>query len=78
MIISTFYMSYSASQSLRALSTVCRGVKTASLLYEDHGNMFFTGVGIGAEKLLNETGFVVHDTHKHAPNYRNARQCSVF
>ena len=47
---------------------MCSGVKTASLLYEDHGNMFYTGVGIGAERLLHETGFVVHDTHKQVPS----------
>jgi hypothetical protein len=53
-------------------------VKTASVLYEDHGNMFFTGVGIGAEKLLNEVGFVVHDTHKHAPNAAVSHYCVRF
>ena len=47
---------------------MCSGVKTASLLYEDHGNMFYTGVGIAAERLLHETGFVVHDAHKHVPS----------
>ena len=46
---------------------LCSGVKTASLLYEDHGNLFFTGVGVGAEKLLNEAGFTVHTTHKQSP-----------
>ena len=30
--------------------------------------MFYTGVGIGAERLLHETGFVVHDTHKQVPS----------
>ena len=40
--------------------------------------MFFTGVGIGAEKLLNEVGFVVHDTHKHAPSAADSHYCVRF
>ena len=37
--------------------------------------MFYTGVGVAAERLLHETGFVVHDAHKHVPSARNAQHC---
>ncbi len=40
---------------------VCSGVKTSSLLFEDHGNLFNMGVGVGAETQLKELGFVIHD-----------------
>ena len=50
---------------IRQSCLVCSGAKTSALLYEDHGNLFHTGVGLGAETQLKELGFVIHDNYKY-------------
>ena len=44
-----------------ALRHLATRVKSASLLYEDRGNPFFTGVGASASSFLHELNITIHD-----------------
>lgn len=58
-------MAWRCGGYIRQSCLVCSGAKTSALLYEDHGNLFHTGVGLGAETQLKELGFVIHDNYKY-------------
>ncbi len=40
-------------------------------MYEDHGNLFQTGVGRGADAILKQLGFIVHDNFKYQNYMKN-------